>query len=211
MKKLNTLVLGFAVAMGFSGCIDDGDSFDAAAQYELERPIVRQYALNYLTMPDSINILGAQLYYEVVNTGDPASYQYKTVPNPNNPSQDMVELPDLTLIFEGSLIQSNDVVHSNEDAEGDEVSLSRNNLPTAWQAALLPQEIRYDEDGEPLSEPIEIGGITRDGLKAGGIIRIVSPSYLLYGNSSFGNIPANSPMYYEIEVVNIEEPSSNSN
>ncbi|WP_090970274.1 FKBP-type peptidyl-prolyl cis-trans isomerase [Parapedobacter composti] len=206
MKKLNTLVLGFAVAMGLSSCIKDGDQFDPAAQFELERPIVRAYAEANLGNPRFHEETG--IWYEVVAPGDGA-YQYKLVSNPNNPSNRVIEAPDITVIYTGTLVETDVVVESNDDDGGDKKSLG--NVPAAWQFAFLPEEILYDEDGELLDEPIKFansGGLTEEGLTAGSVIRIVSPSFYIYGNQSVGSVPANSPMYYEIEVVAIEAPDA---
>ncbi|MBK0383734.1 FKBP-type peptidyl-prolyl cis-trans isomerase [Pedobacter sp. SD-b] len=40
-------------------------------------------------------------------------------------------------------------------------------------------------------------------IKKGGKIRILVPAYLGYGGSSYGNIPANTPLDFDIEVVDV--------
>ncbi|MFC3198892.1 hypothetical protein ACFOET_14815 [Parapedobacter deserti] len=209
MKKINLLALGFLVTFGFSACIKDGETFDPAAQYELEKPQIEAYAIaNGLLQHHDIG--GMRVYYELVTEGDPTSYQYKTTTNANG--QLDIEAPDIQVIFSGRLLTGDDPVHKNQKDEGDETSLANRNIPPAWVYAFLPREIRLDKDGNPLNEPIKfggVGGLTADGLKTGSKIRFVSPSLLLFGNTSTSQIPANSPMYYEIEVVNIEAPDSN--
>lgn len=206
MKKLTLLVLGVIAAVSFSGCLRDGETFDPAAQYELERPIIAQYATDS-GFTDYHDVQGVRMYYRILNAGNPESYRYKAIPNTQVPGGYQMEFPKLKLRYSGKLLSSNTVVHKNQKDEGDEISML--NIPLAWAYALAPRQIRYDKDNNPIQQPIEVGGITSEGLKAGARIRIVSPSYLLYGNNSLGQIPANSPMYYEIEVVDIDEPDSN--
>ncbi|WP_079715267.1 FKBP-type peptidyl-prolyl cis-trans isomerase [Parapedobacter luteus] len=209
MKKINVLLLGLVTALGFSSCIDDEEPFDWAAQYEIERPIIEAYARENLANPQYHEIQGMRIWYEVIALGDDASYQYKVISNPNAQGGYAIEAPEVHVRYTTRLVQTDAVVRSVDDDEGEE--LAWNNEPAIWQAALFPREIRYDEDGELLDEPVEFGGITTNGLKRGGRIRVVTPSYFAYRNGSSGNIPANSPLFYDIEIVEIDEPSSNNN
>lgn len=42
------------------------------------------------------------------------------------------------------------------------------------------------------------------GMKAGGVRRIVIPADLAYGNNAVGNIPANSPLVFDIELISVQ-------
>lgn len=42
------------------------------------------------------------------------------------------------------------------------------------------------------------------GMKAGGVRRIVIPAELAYGNNAVGNIPANSPLVFDIELIEVK-------
>jgi len=67
-----------------------------------------------------------------------------------------------------------------------------------WFASFFPKSIRYN------SVDYDIGGLTAKGLKKGSKIRIVSPSLWAFGSVAVGDIPANSPLVYEFEVLSIE-------
>lgn len=207
MKQINVLVLGVLIATGLSSCIKDGDPYDPAAQYELEKPVIKQYAEEYLDNPQFQEETG--IWFELVNTGDPSSYQYKVIPDQYNPSNSIIEPPVITVKYTGKLVEGNTVFDSNEEFE---ISLGR--VIAAWQFAFLPKEILYDEDGGMLAEPVKfsgIGGLTTSGLGVGSIIRIVTPSLLAYRNQGQGKVPANAPLYFEIEVLDITPPSENGN
>jgi len=205
MKKLNVLVLGCVVAIAAASCIKDGESFDANAQYQLEKPIVEAYAMEHLDNPDYKDIQGVRIWFEVLEPGDSESYQYKVDEN----SGQQVLVPATAIVsYEGRLVNNNTVFESKEDQE---FVISLNSIIPAWQLAFFPNKFRYDADGELLDEPIDFGGLTEEGLKAGSVIRIVTPSYWAYQNSARGSIPANSPLYFEISVSELEDYSTGTN
>ncbi len=196
-------MLGLVVAMGLSSCIKEGDSFDAAAQYELEKPIVEAYAKEHLDVPQYKDIQGVRIWFEVVEPGDPASYQYKVGKSSSNPNQSVLIPAEAIVSYEGRLVNTNTVFESKEDQK---FVIALNGIIPAWQLAFLPDEFLYDDEGELLDEPIEFGGLTEEGLKAGSVIRIVTPSFFAYQNVGQGSsIPANSPLYFEITVSEIED------
>ena len=47
MKKGKVLVLGALIALGLSSCIKEGETFDPMAQYEIEKPIIKEYVNNH--------------------------------------------------------------------------------------------------------------------------------------------------------------------
>lgn len=204
MKKGNVLVLGALIAMGLSSCIKDGESFDWRAQYEIEKPIIEEYAMEHLGSPEYKDIQGIRVWFEIVEPGDPESYKYKVRENTGNPTL----IPAEAIVsYEGKLVNTNSTFESKEDQE---FLISLNSIIPAWQLAFFPDELRYDEEGDLLETPIEFGGLTDEGLKAGSIIRIVTPSYFAYQNASQGNsIPANSPLYFEIAVSEIKDYENN--
>lgn len=208
MKKGNVLVLGALVAIGMSSCIKDGETYDPNAQYEIEKPLIETYAKAHMINPQFHEETG--IWYEVITPGDPEPYQYKATVNPSNPSQSSIEAPDITVNYTGRLVQDNTVFDS--DDEGFEVSLA--GVIAAWQFAFLPEEIIYDQDGELLEEPIKfsnVGGLTPQGLGVGAVIHIVTPSLLAYRNQGQGKVPANAPLYFEIEVLDLTPPTEGSN
>lgn len=205
MKKINVLLLGCAIAVGMSSCIKDGETYDAAAQYEIEKPIVQAYAMEHLDNPNYKDIQGVRVWFEIVEPGDPASYQYKVS---ESSGQQLLVPAQATVSYEGRLVNTNAVFESKEDQK---FVISLNSIIPAWQLAFLPNKFRFDDEGELLEEPIEFGGLTEDGLKVGSVIRIVTPSFWAYQNRAQGSIPANSPLYFEITVSELKDYTANSN
>lgn len=69
------------------------------------------------------------------------------------------------------------------------------NIIPAWVFALVPTKI----DNE------DIGGLTTTGLRPGTTIRLITPSFWAYGNSSAGSIPPNSPLDFTISILDIKD------
>ncbi len=199
MKKVNVLVLGVLVAMGLSSCIKDGETYDPNAQYQLEKPIIEEYVSEHLINPQYKDIQGYRVYFEIIEQGTPSSYKYKVTESAGN----LALIPaEVIASYEGRLVSDNSVFQSKDDQK----FIVPHNVIPAWQLAFLPNQLRYDEDGELLSDPIEFGGLTVEGLQVGSVIRIVTPSYLAYQNVPQGNdIPANSPLYFEITVSELND------
>ena len=202
MKKANVLVLGALIAMGFSSCIKDGETYDPTAQYEIEKPLIEAYVAEHMTNPEYKDVSGFRVYFEIIEEGTPDSYKYKVTENAGNPALVPAEV---IASYEGRLVSDNSAFESKEDQK----FIVPNNVIAAWQLAFLPNKLRYDDNGELLDEPITFGGLTEEGLQAGSVIRIVTPSYWAYQNVSQGNdIPANSPLYFEISVSEIKDYQS---
>ncbi|MGO3306332.1 MAG: FKBP-type peptidyl-prolyl cis-trans isomerase [Sphingobacterium sp.] len=48
-----------------------------------------------------------------------------------------------------------------------------------------------------------MAGLTTEGLRKGSVIKFVTPSPWAYDAKELEKIPANSPLYFEMEVVDI--------
>ncbi|WP_257657388.1 FKBP-type peptidyl-prolyl cis-trans isomerase [Parapedobacter lycopersici] len=188
MKKVNLLVLGLVVTMGFSSCLKE-DSFDESAQFELEKPLLEKYATENFDNPQLNETLG--IWYEVLEEGDPDSYEYKIIQNAQNPNEPYVEAPEVLVKYTLKLLD-NTVVE--EKSAGVEMSLGRTIY--AWQYAFLPRQI----EGRSLS------GLTENGLKKGSRIRIATPSRWAYRNGGSNGIAPNTPLVFDIEVLDIHSP-----
>ncbi len=176
----------------FTACTKESNVFDPIAQFESEKPIIKSYVnSNYpeMTLNDTTGI-----WFEIVDEGMPNSYEYKVVDTTNMYGQTVkaLRMPTITVRYTGKLISDNSVFDSNTTTAG--LTSKLNNLIGAWQLAFIPKDI-----GE-----FKFGGLTPSGLQIGSKIRIVTPSYYGYGASQQGKIPANSPLFFEIEVVNIK-------
>lgn len=169
------------------------DSFDIIAQFETEKPQIKSYAnTNYPNMLYSSDTTG--IWYEIVDPGVENSYVYKVVDTLNyyGQSTKALRMPTVTVKYTGKLISDNSVFDSNQTETGMTSKLS--GLISAWQIAFVPNSIGA----------LSFGGLTAKGLQKGSIIRIVTPSYYAYGNSNVGKIPTNSPLFFEIEVLDIK-------
>jgi len=195
MKKI--IYFAFAAVIGafvFVSCNkDNGPTFDPSAQFELEKPIIKNYVTaNYPNMVYSSDTTG--MWFEVLEPGVTDSYKYVVVDTIDayGVSRKMVRPPEITVRYTGKLISNNTVFDSNNTTEGFKSKLDR--VIPAWQIAFQPKSI-----GE-----YKIGGLLPKGLQVGSKIRFVTPSYFAYGNRDLGKIPANSPLYFEIEVLSIK-------
>ena len=91
------------------------------------------------------------------------------------------------------------------DSEKETFSSPLGGLILAWNYAFYPKTINQNV------RDYEIGGLTEKGLQKGAIIEFVTPSPWAYDNSEQKNkngevtIPANSPLHFKIEVVDIKD------
>jgi len=176
----------------FLSCAKE-EMFDPIAQFDKEKPLIKSYAnANYPNMEYSSDTTG--IWFELVNPGVADSYEYKLVDTINYLGQNTkaLRMPTITVKYTGKLISDNTIFDSNQTETGFSNKLS--GLIAAWQIAFVPQSIGTSS----------FGGLTNKGLQKGSIIRIVTPSYYAYGNSNNGKIPANSPLFFEIEVLDIK-------
>lgn len=194
MKKIQlSLLTLLAVIFVLSSCNkNDGPSYDPEVQFQIEKPIIATYvSTNYPGMQYSSDTTG--IWFEVTEPGIANSYEYKIVDTVYQGYQTkMVRPPEITVRYTGKLVSNNQVFDSNNTEAGFKSKL--NSLISAWQIAFQPKSI-----GE-----YKVGGLTPKGLQKGSKIRFVTPSYFAYGNQNQGIIPANSPLYFEIEVLDIK-------
>ncbi|MFZ4862073.1 FKBP-type peptidyl-prolyl cis-trans isomerase [Sphingobacterium sp. Mn56C] len=136
------------------------------------------------------------IWYEVVNEPTDNTYEYKaTLTNGGY----VAVLPILKLKYTAKLLNGTVV---QEDKTGSTYNWQNNpNTPifnNLWYYAFTPYDIKINGDAKI------IGGITKNGLKKGSKFRIVGPSVFAFQNSTLGDkIPANSPLAYEFEVLEI--------
>ncbi|GAA4519236.1 FKBP-type peptidyl-prolyl cis-trans isomerase [Sphingobacterium thermophilum] len=136
------------------------------------------------------------IWYEILSQPTDDSYEYKL-----NATQTNVVYPTWKLKYSVKLLTSDTPVFS--DTEGSTYSLTsndNNNIFTyAWLVAFFPA--RYSLNGSF----IPYVGLTEKGLKKGSKIKLVVPSIYAYGSTGLsGKVPANSPLVYEFEVLDIQ-------
>lgn len=182
MKKIG---IGVLVLFMFSltSCLKDIEPFDLEAQMELEKPIISEYVAEH--MPNALYDDRSSIWYEVLEEGNPESYQYKL------DASGLVISPLVTVNYTGKLL-SGQTFDSNDNPDGIDFDLS--SLIVAWHIAFLPN---YVGDREAI-------GLTSTGMKKGSKIRFVTPSYFGYQNQQHGSIPPNSPLVFTITVLDIK-------
>lgn len=188
MKKLGLLLVGLIAVGSFSACMK-GDNYDPAVQYEIEKPLIAEYAQEHL--PNAVFNETWGVWYELTSIGDASQYEYKIVNN-------YLEYPTVRIKYSGRLLNGTQFDASTA-AEG--VTFSLSGLIPAWQVAFFPNQV----NGE------DIPGLTSHGLYPGAKIRFVTPSYLAYENRQNGSIPPNSPLDFTIEVLDVSSPSGSGN
>lgn len=190
--KLTALFLTvFSIITIFSSCSKE-ESFDPIAQFDKEKPIIEAYAKqNYPNMELSSDTTG--IWYEILEEGDADSYHFTIIDSVvNGYTSKYLSVPTVTVRYTGKLISNNQVFDSNQTEAGMTGKIT--SYISAWYYSFVPKSVAQ----------YSIGGLTAKGLKKGSKIRIIAPSYYGYGNSSVGSIPANSPLFFEIEVIDIK-------
>lgn len=177
------MLLGLVIAMGVSSCMKEREVFDWRAQYELEKPIIEEYAKRVLTNPTFDENWG--VWFEILEPGEAGSYVYKAT-----------EAPSVTVKYTGKLLNGT-VFDTRQEDDGVKFSLG-GSIIDAWPIAFFPKKIGDQE----------VNGLTANGLQKGTKIRFVTPSYLAYRERASDKIPANSPLDFEIEVLDITAPTS---
>jgi len=178
----------------FLSCAKE-EMFDPIDQFETEKPLIKSYAnTNYPEMVYSNDETG--IWYELLEQGEEDSYEYKTQDVINNYGQTVkaIKMPTITIRYTGKLISNNSVFDSNIDKQEPLVSKLDDLIP-AWYFTFIPKSIGSSQ----------FGGLTPNGLQKGSVIRIITPSYYGYGNRNMGTIPPNSPLFFEIEVLDIKD------
>lgn len=186
LKKWTGLLVLMSL-FSFSACNKTGEIFDFEKQYEIEKPILEQHAIQHLNEPQFDENSG--IWFDVIELGESESYEYRI--EQNGDAKRLV-YPKVTIQYEGRLLDGT-VFDQNNDPDGIEFRLD--GLIQAWQIAFFPIKINEDT----------VNGLTASGLQKGAKIRFVTPSMWAYGNQQNGIIPPNSPLDFTITVLDIKE------
>lgn len=206
-KKLSYLIAVFTFALFISSCNKNGFDFEAAQKEQARRDSIEKARIDDLIkkqasdlkifanekMPGATLVDSLGIWFIVDASGDDTSYDYKL-----HSSGRGVLAPFIKVSYKGTLLDG--TVFDEKDLEK-AVSFNIGGLVKAWQFALLPKNVRINGDTIPLN------GLTDKGLKKGAKIRFVTSSPWGYDTkgSSAGTvkIPANAPLYFEINVIDI--------
>ena len=205
-QKHAFLLLIFGLFLGLSACNNtDFDQLQAEQnrQDSLERariqklldeqaPLLEAY-VHTQGWTNAILNKDRGIWYEVLNVGTNDSYAYKINYNGTVPA---LVYPNIEVMYKGELL---DGTPFDETADGKTATLSLNRVLLAWQLAFFPKSIYGNGQNN------SVGGLTEKGLQKGAKIRFVTPSPWAYDAEVQDKIPANSPLVFEIEVVNITD------
>jgi FKBP-type peptidyl-prolyl cis-trans isomerase FkpA len=131
------------------------------------------------------------------DSGDPAKVTY---------AKDLgVDLNAMERLESGLYLQDLVVGTGDEATRGRQVTVDY----TGW----LPNGKQFDsskpEDRNPLMFTLGQGRVIEGweegvpGMKAGGVRKLVIPAALAYGNQSRGEIPANSVLVFDVELLSV--------
>lgn len=194
MKKLGFLLVGFLAVGSFSACMKREEPYNAELQYEKDKALIETY--NAQSFPNAMYYEvedGFGIWYQVLEQGTPGDYQYKMVGEGTNK---YLEAPIIKVKYTGKLLNGT-VFDSREQNEGLEFSLA--GTIAAWRIMFLPRTV----------EGQDIGGVLPNGLHPGAKVRFVAPSIFAYANAAQQGIPANSPLEFTIEVLDVRAPTNN--
>lgn len=205
MKNLiKAAALAVTGAVMFSSCMKEGEVFDPYEQLELERPLIEEYvAENY---PNAKEYEDTGIWYEIIEEGEAGEHTYEVSDTLNS----KWIAADVVMSYTGKLVEDGTTFDKTDDiAVGDtlQVALNLSNgqgtMIQGMLLGLLPKEIEVTEGGE--EKKITLGHVFEEGAQPGAHFRIIMPSLYGYGNQSQGKIPANSPLDFEIKVLDLEE------
>lgn len=129
---------------------------------------------------------------EVPTEEDDEAYTYE------RNSQGGLVAPKIKVNYKASLLDGTEVQSGeNEDFDFATFQSSTNIYNDLWIISFFPKSFRENGEDRPFV------GLTAKGLKKGSHIRVVSPSLWAFGSNTVGDIPANSPLVYEFEVLSI--------
>ncbi|GAA4784576.1 hypothetical protein GCM10023231_10370 [Olivibacter ginsenosidimutans] len=193
MRKLYLLFLTLVVGLMAASCDkEEVDVYDRQSVLEREAPLLSAYVTRQALSDDSIRLnQETGIWYALLDSGKTAVDYLDTL---SMPGEVRLKNMQVKVKYTGRLLDST-LFEQNTDADSiPYVSL----LPSetgpgqvqAWQLAFYPKAV---------------GGLFEGGLKKGAKIRVITPSVFGYQNQSHGLVKENSPLDYEMEILDIKE------
>src|SRR5690606_33805453 len=202
MKKFNLIIASLIVAVGFAACSkDDTEYYDPQKYFTLEASAIEDYADSVASAMGKEAVWDSTgIWYILEEEGLQDStadgfYKY----NINNANQ--IEVPRISVKYSGRLINTGAAFATDQTMNNQSLV----NLIQGWHFAFLPKFIE-DKKGVMQRNYLSID-ILELGLQKGSKVRIFLPSPFGYANSTQPNIPANSPLDFHIEVLEVKPPA----
>ncbi|QNL51466.1 FKBP-type peptidyl-prolyl cis-trans isomerase [Olivibacter sp. SDN3] len=207
MKGIYTCVLTILLGIIIVSCNkDDVDVYDQQAILEREASMLSAY-ITAQGLSDSAELHQQTGIWYVLK--DPGEGDFNYLDTSDNTGESQLANAQILVKYTGKLL---DGTVFDENLNPDTTDANNgyfNLLPTqtqpgvitAWQIAFYPAKI-----GEH-----EIGGLLETGLQKGAKIRIITPSPYAYRNQPNADIPANSPLDFDIEVLDIKKSPDQNN
>lgn len=138
------------------------------------------------------------LWYEILSEPTSNTFEYKgQVVSSYYGSYYTAILPKVKLKYTAKLLNGTVVASDIVGTPYDLATLPSTTLNKAWEFAFVPYSIQYNGKAQVTY------GLTKDGLKQGSKIRVITPSPWAFGGTASEKIPANSILIYEFEVLEI--------
>lgn len=215
MKNLIKPILAIAiVAVSFTSCMDESDPIDYTEQnrkiearvdsvLDAQKEATEAYALAEFDNPvqDTVlfplDYLGKDvergIWYDVISEPTDDEYEYEV-------NSTGVVYPTVKVKYSVKSLTTGETYI--EDAAGSAYVLGGANanpnvINQIWQTAFFPYSLSYN------GRTLYANGLTKDGLKTGSKIKVVTPSVWAFDTQNVGDIPANTPLVYEFEVLDI--------
>jgi FKBP-type peptidyl-prolyl cis-trans isomerase len=193
MNKIYTLLMALIIGLIATSCDkDEPGVYDYQAVLEREAPLLSAY-ITAQGLSDSAKFhQETGIWYVLTDSGDVAvNYLDSAATSDKAPIKNML----VQVRYTGRLLDST-IFEQNTAADS---------IP---YVSLLPSETEagQSEAWKVAFYPKLVGGFFEEGLKKGAKIRIITPSIFGYQNRSHGIIKENSPLDYELEVLDIKEP-----
>ena len=165
-----------------------------------QAPILKDFAEEHI--PGAILDDSTGIWFKILEPGEEESYTYRLVPG----SMGGLALanPTVEVKYVGRLLNGNIFDETSADDPKDQTrSFQLGGLIPAWNIAFYPKTINLN------TRDYEIGGLTEKGLQKGTVIEFAAPSPYCYDNIENKDgevtIPADSPLHFYIEVVDIRD------
>lgn len=223
MKTLFKTVMFAAVgAVLFASCNDSSDNYDYEAEYLKQEKAIdsifqkdAKIIANFVD--DTFQEDSLKITYNYLDKTIKRGFWYKVITQPTEENDNAykyqvnstgyglpiiapkVNIKYTARLLDGPTVLEGTIVENEPGGDYDFASNTSKVINWAWVYSFSPYSIRINE-----TNTTKIGGLTKNGLKVGSKIIVVSPSYWAYGSTKSDKIPANSPLVYEFEVLSIK-------